>query len=155
MLSFHVPFGGPSCTVHTTNRKFLLFTLWNFCGQKASPFSSLQNHFFFLFDSTILSFSRFFAFFFFQKSSRSFRWNFLKKQKTIKNELFDSKHRQPKSTFYILNDKVSKSMLCDRMGRGGVGLVVRVCPILRRWELETWWWLPTFFRKILLEKEQN
>ena len=130
MLSFHVPFGGPSCTVHTTNRKFLLFTLWNFCGQKASPFSSLQNHFFFL-------------------------WIFLKKQKTIENELFDSKHRQPKSTFYILNDKVSKSMLCDRMGRGGVGLVVRVCPILRRWELETWWWLPTFFRKILLEKEQN
>ena len=95
------------------------------------------------------------SFFFFQKSSRSFRWIFLKKQKTIENELFDSKHRQPKSTFYILNDKVSKSMLCDRMGRGGVGLVVRVCPILRRWELETWWWLPTFFRKILLEKEQN
>ena len=34
MLSFYVPFGGPSCTVHTIDLKFLLFTLWDFCGYK-------------------------------------------------------------------------------------------------------------------------
>ena len=31
MLSFDVPFGGPSCTVPTPDLKFLLFSLWDFC----------------------------------------------------------------------------------------------------------------------------
>ena len=32
MSSLYVPLGGPSCTVHTTDLKFLLFTLWDFCA---------------------------------------------------------------------------------------------------------------------------
>ena len=33
MSSLYVPFGGNSCTVHTTSFKFHLFTLWDFCGK--------------------------------------------------------------------------------------------------------------------------
>ena len=31
MSSLYVPLGGPGCTVHTTDLKFLLFILWDFC----------------------------------------------------------------------------------------------------------------------------
>ena len=32
MSSLYIPYGGPSCTVHTTDLKFLIFTLCDFCG---------------------------------------------------------------------------------------------------------------------------
>ena len=33
MSSFYLPLRGPSCSVHTTDLKFLLFTIWDFCGR--------------------------------------------------------------------------------------------------------------------------
>ena len=40
MSSLYIHLGGPSCNLHTTNLKFLLFTLWDFCG----PISAKKNY---------------------------------------------------------------------------------------------------------------
>ena len=45
MASLYVPLGGPSCTVHTTDLKFLLFILWDFC-EVGSSFN-LDEHYIF------------------------------------------------------------------------------------------------------------
>ena len=46
MSSLYVPLGGPSCTVHTTDLKFLLFILWDFCDLARQECDQMGRSFF-------------------------------------------------------------------------------------------------------------